>query len=118
MFLKVLEEPSTVILFPPETVAVFTCNISNETLPSWRINGFYYFRNDTYPTGHVLGNLTLTVTMGGNGSEYNCFVNSFGIQSDPAFLYYASKLFMHTYVCQHIITLPSCNMGINVKSDM
>ena len=100
--IRIIEGPSNVIVFPPKTTAVFFCNVTHPALPSWRINGIVYLRNEMYPAGHVLGDFNLTVTSGTNNSNYNCvifFLNGSMIISDPAFLYYAGKLmfmYLHT----------------------
>jgi len=96
----IIEGPSNVILIPPETVAVFSCNITEGVLPAWVIDGDRLFPGiDQFPPGHVLDGSNLNVTMGVNGTEYRCFItlNNFPVDSDPAFLFIASKL-MHTEI--------------------
>ena len=93
--IEILDGPSDFILVPPETEAVFSCNVGDGGLPSWRINGTLFARTDQYPVGHVLDGMYLNVTMPVNGSEYICviiFLNGTADESDPAFLYIAGKL--------------------------
>ena len=92
---EILEGPSNFILVPPENEAVFSCNVGEGGLPSWRINGTLFARNAPYPAGHVLDGIYLNVTIPANGSEYICvivFLNGTADESDPAFLYIAGKL--------------------------
>ncbi|XP_065892637.1 uncharacterized protein [Dysidea avara] len=86
---EILEGPSDFIVIPPANEAVFTCNVSEGALPTWRINGIIYLRAQQYPTGHVLDGIHLNVTMPANGSEYICliiFLNGTAVGSDPGFL--------------------------------
>jgi len=96
--LEIIEGPSDVILIPPETVAVFSCNLSEGALPAWRIGGERFFRDDVYPPGHFLDGSNLYVNMSVNGTEYHCILllpNGTAAESGPGFLFIASK-FMHT----------------------
>ena len=99
--IKIIEGPSDVILVPPETVTVFSCNVSHGMLPIWVIDGRVFFRNQEYPTGHVLNGFNLNVTMGINGTEYRCLIILSGtfLESSTAFLYIAGKfMYVHAYV--------------------
>jgi len=94
---EIFEGPSDVILIPPENVAIFSCNVSGRELPLWRIGIQQVLSGDPLPAGHVKNSSNLIVTMGDNGTRYNCFLLDGGrpIDSNSAFLYIAGK-FMHT----------------------
>jgi len=88
---KIIEGPSDVILVPPETVAVFSCNNTEELLPSWIIGGHLFSRNSPFFPGYFLDGFNLNVTMGVNGTEYYCLIelNRNVLESGTAFLYIA-----------------------------
>jgi len=96
---EIIEGPSDVILIPPETVAVFSCNVTEGETLLWRIDNQRFLLSDPLPPGHVKDGSNLNVTMGVNGTQYNCFLiilsgGIFTIDSSPAFLFIAGK-FMH-----------------------
>jgi len=94
---EIFEGPSDVILIPPETVAVFSCNVTERETLFWRISNTRFLLDDPLPPRHVKNGSNLIVTMGDNGTRYNCFILDGGrpIDSNSAFLYIAGK-FVYT----------------------
>ena len=91
-----MEGPSDFIVIPPSTEAVFSCNLTEGGLPSWRINGSLFVRSAVYPAGHVLDGIYLNISIPVNGTEYICvliFLNGTTTESDPAFLFIAGMYF-------------------------
>ena len=89
-----MDGPSDFIVIPPATEAVFSCNITEGGLPSWRINGSLFVRSAVFPAGHVLDGIYLNISMPANGSEYICvliFLNGTAVETDPAFLFVAGE---------------------------
>ena len=91
--------PTTAILFPGDTSAVFACQLSDGGSPLWEVNGTRYTLeelSDGNLNGHSANGTNITVSVPVNGTKYVCIIlttppNSV-ILSDPAFLYIAGEL--------------------------
>ena len=98
VYLEFTISPTTVILFPGDTSAMFTCQFSTGASPSWEVDGMIYTikqLTNGFLNGHNASGTNITVSEPMNGTKYVCVVPS--NRSDPAFLYIAGKL--RTYVC-------------------
>jgi len=76
---------------------VFSCNVTEGQTLLWRIGERRFLSGDPLLPGHFKDGSNLNVTMGVNGTLYQCFIlsGSVPIDSSPAFLYIAGK-FKHT----------------------
>ena len=103
-YLCVLEfvfPPSTVILFPGETSAIFECVINpSAIIISWEVNTARYGLDELFKghlPGHNVSGTNITVSVPMNGTKYVCVIPAVPpnptISSNPAFLYIASKLY-------------------------
>ena len=103
MYLRILEfviTPSTVILFPGDTSAVFACQLS-AGVPLWQVNGASYTLaglSNGELSGHNVNGTNITVSVPVNGTKYVCVIPAVPPSpttlSDPAFLYIAGKPYM------------------------
>ena len=101
VYLEFTISPTTVILFPGDTSAVFTCQFSTGALPSWEVNGITYTieqLSDGVLNGHSASGTNIVVSLPVNGTKYVCVILS--NRSDPAFLYIAGEL--HVYMCKYM----------------
>ena len=108
--LEFIVSPTTVILFPWETSAVFECVVNPSIIvTSWEVNGTDYRLDMLFAgnlSGHNVSGRNITVSAPVNGTKYVCVIHVIPpkdpIKSDNVFLYIASKLlwicFIRTYV--------------------
>ena len=89
--------PTTVILFPGETNAVFECAVNpSVVINSWEVEGISYRLDELFDgdlPGHNVTGRNITVSTPVNGTKYVCVIPitppNPTILSDPAFLYIA-----------------------------
>ena len=103
--LEFVISPSTVILFPGVTSAIFECLVNpSAIIPSWEVNTKRYYLDELFEgdlPGHNVSGTNITVSIPMNGTEYVCVIPRTPptptVFSDPAFLYIAGKLYF-TYI--------------------
>ena len=96
-FIEFVISPTTVIIFPGETSAVFECVVTPSLIViSWQVHGIRYGLDELFDgdlPGHNVTGSNITVSVPVNGTKYLCVVPltppNPTILSDPAFLYIA-----------------------------
>ena len=96
-FIEFVITPTTIILFPGETSAIFECVINPSLIAvSWEVDGIRYGADELFDgdlPGHNATGSNITVLAPVNGTKYVCAIPAIPpnsvIKSDPAFLYIA-----------------------------